>query len=106
MAPDGPPNPAPPTGPAPAPPVRPAVEPPPVRYRRSWFGAGIAAVLVVAVAAAGVVWWRATRPPADLVMTLDTRDPTPPAADLHKAADLLLDRLSAAGYPKPRVSVA
>jgi preprotein translocase subunit SecD len=105
MAPDGPPKPSAPTEPAPAPRVRPFVEPPPVRYRRSWLGVGIAAVLVVAVAAAGLVWWRTTRPPAGLVMTLDTRDPAPPAADLHKAADLLLDRLSAAGYPKPRVSV-
>ena len=119
MAPDGPPNPAPPAEPAPAPPaepvpappaepvpappVRPAVEAPPTRYRRSWLGVAVAAVVVLALAAGGLVWWRASRPPAGLVMTLDAGAPAD--ADLHRAADLLLDRLSAAGYPRPRVSV-
>jgi preprotein translocase subunit SecD len=87
--------------------VRPSVEPVPVRPRRRGLWAGIAAaVLVVAASGGGAAWtWRG-RPPADLVVTLAARGATPPAPpDLHRAADLLLRRLTAAGYQHPRVSV-
>jgi preprotein translocase subunit SecD len=105
MAPDGSPNPAPPA--EPAQPVRPATCVPVVPVeRRPWLRlvAAAVAVLVAAAAVGTVVWWRA-RPRADLVMTLSAGT-APPAADLRRAADLLLDRLSAAGYGHPRVTVS
>jgi len=82
--------------------VRPAVESPPVRVRRSWHWFGAAAVVVVAATAGTAVWH--ARKPADVVMTLDAGTPVG-AGDLRRAADLLRDRLSGAGYGHPRVSL-
>src|SRR5436305_1533031 len=81
--------------------IRPAIEVPAVPARRPWPRVGLVALVVAALVAAGTLVWSRTRPRADLVMTLAA----PPGADLHRAADLLRDRLSAAGYGHPRVSV-
>jgi len=86
--------------------LRPSVQPVPVRPPRRglWFGVA-AVVLVIAAAGGGAAWsWR-SRPPAEIVMTLTARGATPASADLHRAADVLLHRLTAAGYPRARVAV-
>jgi preprotein translocase subunit SecD len=81
---------------------------PPARTGRPWrrVGLGVAAVVVLGAAATATVLvaTRAGRGP-DVVMTLSAST-VPPSGDLRAAADLLLGRLKAAGYPRPRVTVA
>ena len=85
--------------------VRPSVEPVPVRPRPRRLWVGIAAAVLVVAAGGGAAWVRRSRPPAQSVVTLTARDGTLPPDDLRKAAGVLLHRLTAAGYPRAKVSV-
>jgi preprotein translocase subunit SecD len=86
--------------------VRPAVEAPPARPRPLWLwlGAGALAVVLVAAGVSAIVLRSGTTPRSDVVMTLEART-EPPADALRKAAEVLIARLTGAGYDHPRVTV-
>src|SRR5256885_2237534 len=86
--------------------VRPSVEAPPGRPRTLWLGLGAGALAVVLVAAAATaVALRSHKPPrGDVVMTLEART-EPPADALRRAAEVLIARLTGAGYDHPGVTV-
>jgi preprotein translocase subunit SecD len=86
--------------------VRPAVEAPPARSRKLWLwlGAGALAVVLVAAGATALALKTRATPHGDVVMTLEART-EPPADALRKAAEVLIARLTGAGYDHPRVTV-
>jgi preprotein translocase subunit SecD len=86
--------------------VRPAVEAPPARPRSLWLwlGAGALAVILVAAGGTAAVLRSHNTPRGDVVMTLEART-EPPADALRKAAEVLIARLTGAGYDHPRVTV-
>lgn len=86
--------------------VRPAVEAPPGRPRTLWLwlGAGALAVVLVAAGATAVALRSHKTPRGDVVMTLEART-EPPADALRKAAEVLIARLTGAGYDHPGVTV-
>jgi preprotein translocase subunit SecD len=87
--------------------VRPAVEAPPARSGKLWLWLGAGALAVVLVAAGvvtAVTTHRRATPRGDVVMTLEART-EPPADALRKAAEVLIARLTGAGYDHPRVTV-